>query len=62
MFHVIFSILQVALGEPGKAKLYPLLSGKKEFRQSLVDNFPDEVKAIDKYFDMLKVTNGFSMQ
>ncbi|KAF6021803.1 RETSAT [Bugula neritina] len=48
----------VALGEPGKAKLYPLLSGKKEFRQSLVDNFPDEVKAIDKYFDMLKKARG----
>ncbi|XP_070565714.1 all-trans-retinol 13,14-reductase-like [Ptychodera flava] len=44
----------VVIGEPGKAKHYPLYSGKHKFRQSLVDNFPDDVEAIDKFLDMLK--------
>ena len=48
-------IPQVALGPAGKAKMYPILSGKTEFRQSLIDNFPDEVEAIDKFLGMLKV-------
>ena len=43
------------MGPAGKAKMYPILSGKTEFRQSLIDNFPDEVGAIDKFLGMLKV-------
>ena len=49
----------MALGPAGKAKMYPILSGKTEFRQSLIDNFPDEVEAIDKFLGMLKVRKSW---
>jgi len=48
----------VAVGPSGKAKMYPLLSGKTEFRQSLVDNFPNDTEAIDKFLNMLKKARG----
>lgn len=54
--YFIYCTFQVAIGAPGNAKLYPLLSGKDAFKQSLVDLFPNETEAIDKYFDILKVS------
>lgn len=50
--------LQVALGDPSKAKRYPLRCGKDEFRQCLVEKFPDEVPAIDKFLEMLSVSRN----
>lgn len=38
-----------------KLRRYPLLSGKNDLRKSLVDSFPGEVVAIDKFLAMLKV-------
>lgn len=44
----------VALGDPEKARRYPLTHGKTEFMQSLLDHFPQEKKAIEKFFHYLK--------
>ena len=56
-YRAIIYLPQIAIGEPGdQAKKYPLLSGKDDFRQSLVDSFPTEVEAIDKFLAALKVS------
>ncbi len=48
-------ILQVALGQPGKAKFYSHMSGREEWRSKMIENFPKEEKAIDKYLQLLAV-------
>ena len=53
---LIFSFnFQVALGPPGQSKLYPHLAGRKEWRAKMIEKFPNEKKAIDKYLALLKV-------
>ncbi|XP_064613670.1 all-trans-retinol 13,14-reductase-like [Liolophura sinensis] len=52
---------EVALGDPAKAKRYPLRSGKDEFRQCLVEKFPDEVPAIDKFLEMVNKCHGSTL-
>lgn len=52
---MLYTFIQIAIGKPGKAKMYPLLSGKREFKQSFIDNFPEEKEAIEKFFKTLKV-------
>ena len=47
----------VLLGYPDNVRSYPILAGKKEFRDALLDKFPDEARAIDKYLEMLAVSN-----
>ena len=46
---------QVAIGEPGKAKKYPQMSGKKAWRDKMVEMFPKEEAAIDKIIQMRRV-------
>ena len=50
-----YVFLQVALGEPGKQKLYPQVTGKEEWRKKMIEMFPGESSAINKYIDLLHV-------
>lgn len=52
---ILSFIVKIVIGEGNNKRRYPLLSGKGKMRQSLIDSFPDEVEAIDKFFSMLKV-------
>lgn len=46
----------VALGPPGKARFFPLRNGPKDaYRNSLLESFPDEKAAIEKWMNLLKV-------
>lgn len=46
----------VAIGEAGKKKYYEMKCGPRQvFRDNLVRQFPDDVKAIDKFMALLKV-------
>ena len=48
----------MALGEPGKQKLFPFRSGgPQSWKQGMMEQFPDEEKAIDKYLKLLKVNS-----
>ncbi|XP_002732825.2 all-trans-retinol 13,14-reductase-like [Saccoglossus kowalevskii] len=51
----------VVIGDNEKARHYPMYGGKDEFKQSLLDKFPQEKKAIDKYFDLLKATRASAL-
>ncbi|KAK3740160.1 hypothetical protein QZH41_014090, partial [Actinostola sp. cb2023] len=44
----------VAIGDLSNAKIYPIMSGREEFRKALHEKFPDEKVAIDKYLELLK--------
>ena len=53
---VIVLQIQVALGEPGKQKLYAYEYGSKEvWRASVLKKFPGEEKAVDKFIQLLQV-------
>ncbi|XP_077979098.1 all-trans-retinol 13,14-reductase-like [Glandiceps talaboti] len=43
----------VIIGETGKEKYFPIYSGKERYRQGLIDKFPNEVKAIDKFLERI---------
>ena len=46
----------MALGEPGKQKMFPFRAGGYEvYKKALMENFPREEAAIDKYIALLKV-------
>ena len=47
--------LQVAIGEPGKQKYHPQVMGKEEWRKKMIEMFPGESLAINKYIDLLDV-------
>ncbi|XP_046380496.2 all-trans-retinol 13,14-reductase-like [Haliotis rufescens] len=44
----------VALGPPGKAKLYPMKSGREQYYENLHSMFPGETEAINKYRAVVK--------
>ncbi|EDO43555.1 predicted protein [Nematostella vectensis] len=44
----------VAIGDMAKPKLFPIMSGREEFRNALYEKFPKEKKAIDQYIVLLK--------
>lgn len=46
----------VLLGCPDNVRSFPIVAGKKEFRAALLDKFPEEAIAIDKYLSMLAVS------
>ena len=47
---------EVVIGStPQDSKTFPIVSGKEDFKNALLEKFPDEKEAIDKYFDMLQV-------
>ncbi|PIK39335.1 hypothetical protein BSL78_23841 [Apostichopus japonicus] len=49
----------VAIGEAGKKKYYEMKCGPRQvFRDNLVRQFPDDVKAIDKFMALLKKGKG----
>ncbi|XP_067948219.1 all-trans-retinol 13,14-reductase-like [Watersipora subatra] len=48
----------VAIGKPGQATDYRLLSGKDDFKNSVHKYFPDETRAIDKFFATMKEIRG----
>lgn len=50
----------VAIGEHYERK-YPIHSGRPKLSASLIEKFPDEEKAINKYFDLLKETRRTQM-
>ncbi|KAK3758726.1 hypothetical protein RRG08_012392 [Elysia crispata] len=43
----------VALGQPGSARLFPMKTGKKNYVQNLIDMFPKEKAAIEKYIELI---------
>ena len=56
MFYKINKYLQCALGEGGKQKLFPFHSGSKEiWKKHMLEKFPNEEVALDKYLAKLKV-------
>jgi all-trans-retinol 13,14-reductase len=45
----------VALGEPGKQKFYPFRAGgPKAFKEAILEKFPKEEKAVDKFLALLR--------
>lgn len=53
---IVCSVMQVALGEPGKQQFYSFQAGGYEaYKKALLSQFPNEEKAIDKYIALLKV-------
>lgn len=49
---------EVIIGSsPQDARTFPIVSGKENFMNVLLEKFPDEKKAIDKYFDLLQVNS-----
>ena len=49
--------LQVAIGEPSKAKRYSMKSGAiEEFKMHIEKQFPTEKKAIAKFVDLMTVS------
>ena len=47
----------VMLGYPDNLRSFPMVAGKKEFKEAMLEKFPDEAKAINKYLEMLAVSN-----
>lgn len=47
----------VAIGDLSNPKLFPIMSGRKEFKDALYEKFSNEKPAIDKYLALLKVNN-----
>ncbi|XP_070565727.1 all-trans-retinol 13,14-reductase-like [Ptychodera flava] len=39
----------IAIGEPGKRRYFPVYAAKDKYRESLIEKFPGEKKAIDKF-------------
>ena len=47
---------KVVLGSsPKDSRVFPILSGVDNFRNALLENFPEEKNAIGKYMDLLRV-------
>nr|XP_006819612.1 PREDICTED: putative all-trans-retinol 13,14-reductase-like [Saccoglossus kowalevskii] len=44
----------IVIGQGDEARHYPRFSGKEKFRQGLVDKFPDEIVAIDKWMKYIE--------
>jgi len=51
----------VALGPPGQSKFYPHVAGRKQWRDKMVEKFPGEKKAIDKYLEILQDVSKSSL-
>jgi all-trans-retinol 13,14-reductase len=47
----------VAIGDLSNPRIFPIMSGREEFRNALYEKFPKakDKKAIDKYLVLLKV-------
>lgn len=46
----------MAIGEPGKQKFYPIKAGGPDvWKKSMLEKFPKEERALDKYLSLLKV-------
>ena len=51
-----FFYFKVAIGEPGKAKRYPMKSGPNgEYFDQLKALFPDNTQDVDKFRDLMMV-------
>ncbi len=51
----VYDSVVIGLGEdPSKSKTFPIPSGRGKLREMLLENFPSEEKAIDKFFDLMK--------
>ena len=51
---------QVSIGSPSKADHYPVVTGQDAWKEALLKQFPEEEKAIEKFFKLLKVCSPFS--
>ena len=52
---------QIAIGEPGKQKMYPFVCGSAEkWKTSMIKQFPSEEKAINKYLELVQVIQMFN--
>ena len=49
----------VAIGDLADPKLYPIVAGKEDFKNTLYEKFPDEKQAIDHYFALLEVCKSY---
>ena len=54
--YLIFKF-QVVIGQPGKGKEYPQMTGIQNWKKALLEKFPKEEAAIDKFLALLKVVN-----
>ncbi|CAH1788912.1 unnamed protein product [Owenia fusiformis] len=48
----------VALGDAAKARKYPIMSGRENFKKALIEHFPNEQKAIEAYVQKLRSMRG----
>ena len=56
-------IVQMAIGAAGAQTLYAFNGkGKEEWKRVMLENFPEEEKALDKWLHLLAVTNPRTMQ
>jgi len=46
------------LGDPAKAKIYPMFSDRRKFAEELKEKFPKDKEAVDKFMAILKVSNS----
>ena len=56
IMYLIFKF-QVVIGQPGKGKEYPQMTGIQNWKKALLEKFPKEEAAIDKFLALLKVVN-----
>ena len=48
--------LQVVIGEPGKQKFFPhIYAGAERWKKAMLERFPGEERAINKYLSLIKV-------
>ncbi|KAK3084149.1 hypothetical protein FSP39_009012 [Pinctada imbricata] len=51
----------VALGNPAKARRYPIPASREKYQERLIAKFPKEEAAIKKFMKMLKDAEGFAL-
>ena len=54
-----FLYTKVAIGDPLKARKYPIMSGKDQWIKAMKENFPNDHAAIDKHLELLQVPVSF---
>ena len=52
---------QITIGYDKNKKTFPVWAGNDKWKNSLIDHFPDEKNAIEKFFKMVKDTENFDV-
>lgn len=46
----------MAIGKPGKADHYSVMTGRGAWKKELIKTFPKDAEAIEKFFNLLQVS------